>query len=169
MKRLKLLGMAVLLIVPLVVFSSCTAFASVPPDEAVKLAIAQQLTHTQQTLAQALGFESTPAPNFKIDSFTVKSREKLNSSEFSRNDIPGELYRVRGTFATALTAPALKAKEVVQQNSPFEIYLASEPQPPDSDSAHKVQTWYLVNSPTASLTNTPSLANSSLANSSLAN
>lgn len=159
MKRLRLLGIAVLLIVPLVVLSSCTAFVSVPPDEAVRLAIAQQLTHTQQTLAQALGFESTPVPNFKIDRLTVKSREKLNPSEFSRNDIPSELYRVRGTFATALTVPALKAKTVVQPNSPFEIYLAIEPQPPDSDRADKVQTWFLVNSPTASLTNAPSLAN----------
>lgn len=151
MKRLRLLGIAVLLMALLIGLSSCTAFASVPPDEAVRLAIAQQLTHTQQTLAQALGFESIPAPNFKIDSFTVKSREKLNPSEFSRNDIPSELYRVKGTFATALTAPALKAKPVVQQNSPFEIYLASEPQPQDSDSTDKVQTWFLVNSPTASL------------------
>ncbi|PZO58727.1 MAG: hypothetical protein DCF15_04400 [Phormidesmis priestleyi] len=143
--------MAVLLIVPLVALSSCTAFASVPPDEAVRLAIAQQLTHTQQTLAQALGFESTPAPNFKIDNLTVKSREKLNPSDFSRSDIPSELYRVRGTFETALTAPALKAKAVVQQNSPFEIYLASEPQLQDSETTDKVQTWFLVNSLTKSL------------------
>ncbi len=134
--------MAVLLIV----LSSCTTFTSMPPDEAVRLAIAQQLTHTQQTLAQALGFESTPAPNFKIDHLTVQSREKLNPSDFSRNDIPSELYRVRGTFETALTAPALKAKAVVQKNSPFEIYLASEPQPQNSENTDKVQTWFLVNS-----------------------
>lgn len=138
--------MAVLLMGLLIGLSSCAAFASVPPDAAVRLAIAQQLTHTQQTLAQNLGFESTPAPNFKIDHLTIQSREKLNPSEFSRNDIPGDLYRVRGTVETALTAPALNAKATVQQNSPFEIYLASQPQTQDVKATDKVQTWFLVNS-----------------------
>ena len=123
--------------------TGCGAFAQVPPDRAVQLAIARQLTHTQHTLARDLGIavETDLAfkPNFKIDNFTVSSRQKIPSADAR---YPGDVYRVRGTFKATLAAPNRQLKAAsVQQTSPFDIYLSTNPKD-DSD----VETWFLIES-----------------------
>lgn len=136
MKKLRLLCFTALLILSTAFLVGCSAFAQVPPDQAIKLAIAQQLTHTQNDLAQTLGLqdEAVREPNFKINQLTVKSREKLTNPEIQQR-YPGELYKVRGAFEATLTAFGQKTK----QSSSFEIYLAHDPQ-----DLSEVDTWFLL-------------------------
>lgn len=130
MKRLKLVCLTLLLII----LTGCGVLSQTPPDRAVKLALAQQLTHTQQILAQDLGMAASDSvPNFKIDRLTVTSRQKLAKSSLQRDDIPGDAYRVRGTFEATLTG----ANRQIQQSSPFDIYLSA-----DLKGDSETQTWF---------------------------
>ncbi len=130
MKRLKLVCLALLLIV----LTGCGVLSQTPPDQAVKLALAQQLTNTQQAIAQDLGITpSDSPPNFKIDQLTVTSRQKLAKSSLQRDDIPGDAYRVRGTFEATLTG----ANRQIQQSSPFDLYLSA-----DLETDSETQTWF---------------------------
>ncbi|MGB3292738.1 MAG: hypothetical protein WBB01_07130 [Phormidesmis sp.] len=131
MRSIKLACLTLLL----VVLTGCGVLSQTPPNQAVKLALAQQLTNTQQTLAQDLGiFANDLVPNFKIDRLTVDSRQKLAKSSLQRDDIPGDAYRVRGTFEATL----IGSSRQIQQSSPFEIYLGADP---NGDS--ETQTWFL--------------------------
>ncbi len=124
--------------------TGCGVLNQVPPDQAVKLAIAQQLTQTQQTITQILD-QPSPAefePNFKIKRLTVSNREKLSGPALQKalgdslaSRLPGDVYRVRGTFSAALTARPRQT-----QNSPFQVYLSSGL----PASAADVETWYLL-------------------------
>ena len=130
MKRLRLACLILLMIV----LTSCGVLSQTPPTQAIKLALAQQLTDTQQTLARDLGVADSPsAPNFKINRITVDSRKKLDKSRLQREDIPGDAYRVRGTFEATLTG----ANRRIQQSSPFEIYLSA-----DLEDDSETQTWF---------------------------
>lgn len=130
MKKLKLACLALLLIV----LTGCGVLSQTPPDQAVKLALSQQLTNTQQAIAQDLGITTSNAvPNFKIDQLNVTSRQKLAKSSLQRDDIPGDAYRVRGTFETTLTG----ANRQIQQSSPFDIYLSA-----DLEDDSETQTWF---------------------------
>ena len=121
--------------------TGCGGFAQVPPEEAVRLAIAQQLTHTQQAIAQDLGLLASTdndsfKPNFKIEKITVKSREKVTDSEISNRRNIQEVYRVRGNFEAKLTRSKSKQPPT---SSPFELYLGTNP-----TEANGPETWFLL-------------------------
>ena len=135
MKRLKLLCVAALLIV----LTSCGVLPQAPPNQAIRLAISQTLADTQETLDQELGGISGSGnkPNFKIARLKINSREKLPAGVLKDQAI-GDVYRVRGTFRTELRMDAYSNS--IGQNSPFDIYLGTNPQTADSD----VETWFLI-------------------------
>lgn len=136
MKIFRVLGLALLLLMGLL--TSCAVLNQMPPDQAVKLAIAHQLTHTQQAIAQDLGIQKglQDTPNFKIDKLTIQGREKLNKQPVHQGPITGDVYRVRGTFSATLDALG----HPIQESSPFDIYLSTNPQ--DDNAA--VKTWFLI-------------------------
>ncbi|MGB7248348.1 MAG: hypothetical protein WBC73_05360 [Phormidesmis sp.] len=148
MKRFKLAGLALSLVFLTSLLTGCDRFSQVPPNQAVKLAIAHQLTKTQQALAQDLGLATTATgeskPNFKIDALVVQSREKLTDPTFQQDRYPSDLYRVRGTYQAHLTAPSLRSTQSEQPDTPFDLYLGTNPQP---DSEGDVETWFLVEPP----------------------
>lgn len=126
--------------------TSCGVLNQVPPDQAVKLAISQQLTQTQQIITQGLGQPSAAEfePTFKIKRLAISEREKLSGPALQAalgdaltNRLSGDVYRVRGTFSAALTARPR------QTQSPFEVYLSPDPQASDAE----VETWYLLKPP----------------------
>lgn len=125
----------------LIVLTSCGVIRQTPPNQAIRLAISQTLTNTQETLAQELGLvsDSENKPNFKINQLKINSREKLPAGTF-KNHTLSNVYRVRGTFRTELKMGAYS--DSIGQSSPFEIYLGTQPQAADSD----VETWFLVKS-----------------------
>lgn len=134
----------------LLLLTSCSLLAQTPPDKAVELAIARQLSYTQQTLAQSLGvldkqaLKSSINPNFKIDSITVQSRDKITDlSSLGRKNLSqtvSEVYRVRGKFDTTLTASSLQKK---QKGSPFEVLLGKAAAETNADS-NPIETWYFI-------------------------
>ncbi len=141
MKMFRVLCLALLLLL-----TGCGVLNQVPPNQAVKLAIAQQLTNTQQSIAQNLGMlsESEIKPNFTVNRLSVESREKLSgpqrvSAAVSPHRYPGDLYRVRGTFEATLRAPNRKIQTKIQRSSAFEVYLSTDPQ-----DTSEVETWFLV-------------------------
>ncbi len=122
----------------------CSVFTKTPPDEAVKLAIAQQLAHTQQAIAQDLGSLSDASalsslkPNFKIEKINVQNRTKVPESEQflrSKSDrvFYNEAYSVKGTFEASLD----NRYQAVE--GPFELYLGT-----NTVDESDVQTWYLI-------------------------
>lgn len=124
----------------------CSSFAQVPPDQVVRLAIARQLSHTQQTIAQDLGLlVSTDGedlePNFEIDKITVESRENVTNSEIAQSkavesqDIQ-EIYRVRGSFEAKLNRSKTKQPPI---SSPFDLYLGTS-----SIELDNPETWFLL-------------------------
>ncbi len=124
--------------------TGCSLLNQVPPDQVVKLAIAQQLTQTQQTITQALGQPSAAElePNFKIKQLTVSEREKLPGPTLQKalgdslaGRLSSDVYRVRGTFSAAIAARPHQT-----QDSPFEVYLSPDFQAGDAE----VETWYLL-------------------------
>lgn len=149
MLRLICLGLLLLL-------TGCGLWAKVPPDQAIRLAIAQQLASTQQTLAVDLGLASSQsaelAPNFNITQLEVTSREKIaeaqspgqssgQSSGLSPAQLPGSLYHVRGSFSATLTPSERPSRQApIVQKSPFDLYLSSTPDQHDTS----VETWFWV-------------------------
>lgn len=137
----------VLCLALLLLLTGCGVLNQVPPNQAVKLAIAQQLTNAQQSIAQNLGMPSEPEikPNFTVNRINVESREKLASSKrssaaaVSSRRYPGDLYRVRGTFEATLRAPNRKTQKKIQQSSAFEVYLGTDPQ-----DTREAETWFLI-------------------------
>ena len=119
-----------ILLATLLLLTGCGVLAQTPPDQAVKLAIAQTLANTQQSLAQDLQLDAAK-PNFKIKKITVKSRQQVNQPEFKQ--YPGDVYRVRGTFDATLN------QSESSQSNPFDLYLSSDTQETD-----KIETWYLI-------------------------
>lgn len=111
----------------LTLLTSCGLLAQQPPEQAVRLAVIQQLSHAQQSIAQTLGApnELTPSltlkPNFRIDKLDIASREKVSEKRFQQPGYPSDIYKVSGTLSTTLTA----ANRKIQQNSPFEVYLGT--------------------------------------------
>lgn len=128
-----LIMLRLILLAALLLLTSCGILAQTPPDKVVKLAIAQTLTNTQQTLAKDLSLNA-PKPNFKLKKFTVKSREKVNDPAFKQ--YPGEVYRVRGTFDATLASSAQTSS---QADNPFDLYLNTDTQETD-----EVETWFLI-------------------------
>lgn len=127
-----------ILLAALLLLTSCGILAQTPPDKVVRLAIAQTLTHTQQTLAQDLNL-SAPKPNFKLKKITVNSREKVNGSAYQQ--YPGEVYRVRGTFDATLSGQLSgQSQTSAQTDNPFDLYLSTDPN--DTD---EFETWFLIN------------------------
>ncbi len=118
----------------LLLLTSCGVLAQTPPDQVVKLAIAQTLTNQQQAIAQALNL-SASKPNFKIEKIAVKNRQKINAPDFKQ--YPGEVYRVSGTFDTKLQGPAKSSQ--LEPNNPFDLYLSTDPQ-----DTSETQTWFLL-------------------------
>ena len=118
----------------LLLLTSCGVLAQTPPDQVVKLAIAQTLTNQQQAIAQALNL-SDSKPNFKIDKIDIKRREKISSTDFKQ--YPGEVYRVRGTFNTTLRGPTKSSQ--LESNNPFDLYLSTDP-----EDTSETQTWFLL-------------------------
>ncbi len=153
MKRLQLVCLAVLLSF----LTSCGLLMQQPPTQAVRLAVTQQLTHAQQTIAQELGvrYQPTLKPNFKIDQLNIQSRAKVSEPRFQQPGYPSDIYKVKGSFNTTLKASDGK----IQQSSPFEIYLGTNPKPKKNNpktSANSeandstwqnnpVETWFLIN------------------------
>ena len=98
----------------LLMLTSCSLLTKTPPDRAIELAITQQLMHTQKVFAQDFGMlarqisTSALETNFKIDSLTVQSRDKItNLSQFDQPSLSqavDEVYRVSGKFDTTLTS-----------------------------------------------------------------
>lgn len=126
----------------LILLSGCGVFAQTPPESAIRLAIAQQLTHTQQGLAKDLGltqksrFANGLEPNFKVDKVYVQRRDKLTDSRVLGRESIDEAYRVRGTFDATLTGPS---KQKFQQNSSFDLLLGT-----DSEDVGEIKTWFLL-------------------------
>jgi hypothetical protein len=162
MKRFQLACLAILLSF----LTSCGVLAQQPPNQAVRLAIAQQLSRTQQTIAQELGDRAALKPNFTINKLNIQSRTKISNSKFHPKGYPADIYKVKGTFNATLTASDHK----FQQVSPFEVYLGTHLEglegdasaksdslsskksnppnanPPSTDSKtdRKVETWFLI-------------------------
>ena len=113
--------------------SGCSVLAQTPPDQAVRLAIAQTLTVEQQNITNALDLEPSK-PSFKIEKIDIQSRQKITEPAFK--PYPGEVYRVRGTFDAALKGAA---KSLQVESAPFDIYLSSDPQ-----DTEETETWYLL-------------------------
>lgn len=126
---LRIICLAVLLLL-----TSCGVLAQTPPDQAVKLAIAQTLTNQQQAIAQTLNL-SASKPNFKIEKIDIKNRQKITSPDFKQ--YPGEVYRIRGTFDTTLRGPAKSPQ--LEPNNPFDLYLSTDPQ-----DTSEIETWFLI-------------------------
>lgn len=130
--------------------TGCRALAQQPPDQAVRLAVAQQLSNAQQTIAQGLGASNPIKPNFKIDKLEVKNRERVSEKRFQRSGYPSDIYKVEGTVKATLTASNRK----VQQSGPFKIYLGTNSKDSTNtadadsqsiDSQSKIQTWFMIN------------------------
>lgn len=134
----------------LLLLTSCSLLAQTPPERAVELAITQQLSRTQQTLAQNLGMlaqqnlEKGVKPNFKIDSITVQRREQVTDlNQFEQSNIGqtvNEVYKVSGTFDATLATDNLKKQ---QKDSPFEVFLGREVKEEDPGN-NPVETWYFI-------------------------
>ncbi len=145
MRGLRLLFLVCLLL-STSLLSGCSTFAQVPPDQVVRLAIARQLSHTQQTIAQGLGLPAdasgdAPEPNFKIDKITVKSREKVTSAQIASSEAVQsqniqEVYRVRGSFEAKLARSKTKQPPI---SSPFDLYLGTS-----SIEIDDLETWFLL-------------------------
>ncbi|MEL6160687.1 MAG: hypothetical protein AAFR18_15875 [Cyanobacteria bacterium J06627_32] len=137
MKVFRLICIALLLLL-----TGCGVFAKTPPEQAVRLAIAQQLTQTQQTIAENLGTftANTPSeslkPNFKIEKISIKSREKLTATPLLRHPNLSEVYKVTGTYWATLTE---QSSQKAQQDTPFDLLLGT-----DTAEEDEVQTWYLI-------------------------
>ncbi|MEL6816097.1 MAG: hypothetical protein AAFP03_15010 [Cyanobacteria bacterium J06598_3] len=142
MKMIRLMCLSLLLLL-----TSCSTlnrvFTQTPPDQAVELAIANQLSHTQQSLAQNLGLldnntlPSSLKPNFKIEKVNIQKREKLTEPDRLNYPQVDEIYRVSGTFEASLNAPDYEATK-----SLFEVYLGSEETDPAVE--RDVDTWFLL-------------------------
>jgi len=140
------------------VLTGCGTLAQQPPTEAVRLAVIQQLTRNQQTIAQALRTTGTAAdiapdttpgtalgtasgttplkPNFKLDRLSIDSRKKISEKRFQQERYPTDIYKVQGTLETTLTAPGRK----IHQSSPFEVYLGTNPPAkPTANSTPKIK------------------------------
>lgn len=120
--------------------TSCRSLAQVPPDQAVQLAIAQQLSHTQQAIAQDLGLLDMRQgdrvnPNFKIRKITVDSREKISDLESAKRHNIQDVYRVRGTFEANL----IDSIGQPPAHSPFDLYLGTTPAETNGP-----ETWFLL-------------------------
>jgi hypothetical protein len=147
MKRLQLVCLAVLLSV----LTSCGILSQQPPNQAIRLAVTQQLTHSQQAIAQELGLthQSALKPNFKIEKLNIQSRTKVSDEpKFQQPGYPPDIYKVQGSFNATLTT----AERKIQQSSPFEIYLGTHPKTgapsegkSESTPDSKVETWFLIN------------------------
>jgi len=135
MKKLWIICATVLLIG----LSSCGNLAQVPPEDAVQIAVMQQLVKAQNTISQDLGLPVSATPNFKIDRLTIRRREKLNDSMFGAEGYPSEIYKVSGTVETTLNALDSKT----QHTSPFEVILGTTP-PALEAAAPEVESWYLI-------------------------
>ncbi|MEO0806317.1 MAG: hypothetical protein AAFY33_08430 [Cyanobacteria bacterium J06643_4] len=137
MRVIKLLCIGLLLLL-----SGCGVFAQTPPESAIRLAIAQQLTHMQQGLSKDLGLtqKSRPAnrfePNFKVDKVYIQRRDKVTNSRILGRESIDEAYRVQGTFDATLLGPS---KQKFQQNSSFDLLLGT-----DSEDVSEVKTWFLL-------------------------
>jgi hypothetical protein len=148
MKRLQLVCLAVLISF----LTSCGLAAQQPPTQAVRLAVTQQLAHTQQTIAQELGFTDQPVlkPNFKIDKLDIQSRTPVSAPISQQQGYPSAIYKVQGTVSTTLTSSEGK----IQQSSPFEVYLGNNPKTKGTtsesnrsetnSSGSNVETWFLI-------------------------
>ena len=144
MRGLRLLFLVCLLL-STSLLSGCSAFAQMPPDQVVRLAIARQLSHTQQTIAQGLGVAESEGndlePNFKIDKITVKSREKVTDAQIAGSEAVQsqniqEVYRVRGSFEAKLAQSKTKQPPI---SSPFDLYLGTS-----SIEVDDPETWFLL-------------------------
>ncbi len=140
MKKLQLVCIALLFLL----LTSCGVLNQVPPDQAVRLAIAQQQANIRQEIANGLGLsaQASPALKFKIDKLTVASRQKLTGSTLSKPGYPDSLYKVRGTFDAILSNP----EQTVREESSFEVYLGTNSQGKGSDKSDvdDVETWYWI-------------------------
>ena len=129
----------------LIFLTSCGALAQQPPDQAIRLAVAQQLSNTQQAIAQGLGASIPIQPNFKIDKLEVKDRKRVSEERFQRDGYPSDIYKVEGTVKATLTASNRK----IQQSGPFTVYLGTNPKDSattekGADSQSKIETWFMI-------------------------
>lgn len=127
--------------------TACSLMAEGPPKTVVKSAVALQFSQTQQEILQLL----TPNAN-KTPDFTISQVKITQQTPISIMDIPA--YRVEGTFNLKLN---LTTRQISDPNTPFEVYLQSEPGSgtwrlarPLTDKQTTESTWvtYLVESPT---------------------
>ena len=116
MKRLQLACLALCLAIGLFL-TSCGVLNQVPPDQAIRLAIAQQQTNVRQKISKGLGIseQASSTLKFKIDGLNVASRQKLGESKRLPQGYPENLYKVRGTFSATVNGSTQK----MQQEGPF--------------------------------------------------
>lgn len=137
----------------LLLLASCGVLAQRPPEQAVKLAIMQQLMNVQQSIAEDLALPIAESeavrPNFEVDKVTVQSRERVKVSElsgreflarrYSRGNLT-ELYRVQGTFETTFVNSAALA---AHQKGVFDVYLGTD-MTSEQMKTEDVETWFLL-------------------------
>lgn len=132
MRILRLVCLAFLLML-----TSCSLLSATPPDQAVRMAIAQQLTQTQQSIAKDLGLSPNEASaDFKIENVDVFERQKVTDDQLLSHPSVTEAYKVRGTFKAKLAGSKGRNSST---DAPFELYLGTDTTD-DSD----VQTWFLM-------------------------
>lgn len=125
--------------------TGCSKLAQVPPEQAVRLAIAQQLSQTQQAIAKDLGLLEGAngdrfKPNFKLEKVTVDSREKVGNLESAKRRGIQEVYRVRGSFEAKLSDSIGQSTGQQSQNrNAFDLYLGTNPTEGDGP-----ETWFLL-------------------------
>lgn len=135
MKKLWIIGVALLWLG----LSSCGALAQVPPEEAVRIGVIQQLANAQNEISQQLDLPVLDQPNFKVDKLTISRREKIKEPAFETKGYPADIYRVAGTVETTL----MMANGKTQQTGPFEILLGTTPAA-NAEAPPAVETWYLI-------------------------
>ncbi|WP_227499987.1 hypothetical protein [Synechococcus sp. PCC 7335] len=140
MRALRLLCLVCLLL-STSYLTGCSTLAQVPPDQAIRLAITQQLSQTQQAIANDLGLiedadSDSLQPNFKLEKVIVSSREKVGNFESAKHRGIQDVYRVRGSFEAKLTHPIAQQS---QTQSPFDLYLGTNPTEADGP-----ETWFLL-------------------------
>ncbi len=162
MKVIRLICLSLLLLLTSGL-TGCGVFNKTPPDKAVELAIAHQLSQTQQTLAHDLGLltdkptanlsqagvpefnvlvPNFPTPNFKIEKVNIQKREKVTASKPLPRDqnnraYYNEVYSVKGTFEASLD-DRYRAVE-----GPFEVRLGTDTASEGASEA-SMQTWYVI-------------------------
>ena len=139
----------------LVLLTSCSVFAQVPPSATVRQAIIQQQIDMQGAIAKDLGQTGLSPdfviPDFKVGKVAIESREELSDPALRKQAMANGayidgLYKVVGTYESTLTQGEQPTAQTIEQQNPFEVYLGKRPKSMRStvSAAEASEMWYLL-------------------------